>query len=251
VWCGLAFNHAFAGQQVTFVSCLASTAGILSDMTHMAVLCKQHDCSPLLHSPVMVPHKQLTACELLLPRVLPCCVGAGAASLYVPRYIAEVSPPALRGWLGSFNQVCWCQLSEGVLWFGTHCVREVVVSVGLGVCGLAHRWWCQLSEGVECYEMQAPGVSAYVNRENSSKPYTEPAQRESQSTRAVSKAVAVSVGLTFTCLLVSSLNHVCWCQLVSVGMKVLVGMGHTGTWGVCICVSRACVNLCMLISSLD
>lgn len=33
------------------------------------------------------------------------CAGAGAASLYVPRYIAEVSPPALRGWLGSLNQV--------------------------------------------------------------------------------------------------------------------------------------------------
>jgi hypothetical protein len=31
--------------------------------------------------------------------------GAGAASLYVPRYIAEVAPPALRGWLGSMNQV--------------------------------------------------------------------------------------------------------------------------------------------------
>jgi MFS family permease len=34
-----------------------------------------------------------------------CTAGAGAASLYVPRYIAEVAPPALRGWLGSLNQV--------------------------------------------------------------------------------------------------------------------------------------------------
>jgi hypothetical protein len=34
-----------------------------------------------------------------------CPAGAGAASLYVPRYIAEVAPPALRGWLGSLNQV--------------------------------------------------------------------------------------------------------------------------------------------------
>jgi hypothetical protein len=32
-------------------------------------------------------------------------VGAGAASLYVPRYIAEVAPPLLRGRLGSLNQV--------------------------------------------------------------------------------------------------------------------------------------------------
>jgi hypothetical protein len=44
--------------------------------------------------------------------------GAGAASLYVPRYIAEVAPPALRGWLGSMNQVglhmhgCWQQQKQ-------------------------------------------------------------------------------------------------------------------------------------------
>ncbi len=31
--------------------------------------------------------------------------GAGAASLYTPRYIAEISPSSLRGRLGSQSQV--------------------------------------------------------------------------------------------------------------------------------------------------
>eukprot|EP00878_Enallax_costatus_P015475 GHUV01016210.1.p1 GENE.GHUV01016210.1~~GHUV01016210.1.p1 ORF type:complete len:748 (+),score=249.62 GHUV01016210.1:490-2733(+) len=39
-------------------------------------------------------------------------IGAGAASLYVPRYIAEISPPRLRGWLGSLNQVL---INTGIL----------------------------------------------------------------------------------------------------------------------------------------
>ena len=32
-------------------------------------------------------------------------IGAGAASLYVPRYISEVSPVAVRGALATLNQV--------------------------------------------------------------------------------------------------------------------------------------------------
>ena len=33
-------------------------------------------------------------------------IGAGAASLYVPRYVSEVSPVAVRGALATGNQVC-------------------------------------------------------------------------------------------------------------------------------------------------
>ncbi len=33
-------------------------------------------------------------------------IGAGAASLYVPRYVSEVSPVAVRGALATLNQVC-------------------------------------------------------------------------------------------------------------------------------------------------
>jgi hypothetical protein len=65
------------------------------------------------------------------------CAGAGAASLYVPRYIAEVSPPALRGWLGSLNQVCRCQLvSVGVDWDGCYGIQ--VLGVSASVLGRAY-----------------------------------------------------------------------------------------------------------------
>lgn len=33
-------------------------------------------------------------------------IGAGAASLYVPRYISEVAPISIRGALATLNQVC-------------------------------------------------------------------------------------------------------------------------------------------------
>ncbi|KAF8055122.1 menG [Scenedesmus sp. PABB004] len=39
-------------------------------------------------------------------------IGAGAASLLVPRTLCEVSPPGLRGWLGSLNQVL---INAGIL----------------------------------------------------------------------------------------------------------------------------------------
>jgi Sugar (and other) transporter len=39
-----------------------------------------------------------------------CLPGAGAASLYAPRYISEISPTSLRGKLGTQNQVAsWAE----------------------------------------------------------------------------------------------------------------------------------------------
>lgn len=35
-------------------------------------------------------------------------MGAGGASLYVPRYITEIAPTRIRGQLSSFNQVSPC-----------------------------------------------------------------------------------------------------------------------------------------------
>lgn len=41
-------------------------------------------------------------------------IGAGAASLYVPRYVAEVSPVAVRGALATLNQVAYFPLHPSI-----------------------------------------------------------------------------------------------------------------------------------------
>lgn len=72
----------------------------------------------------------LFVCLVCVPKCVPCVYsGAGAASLYVPRYIAEVSPPSLRGWLGSLNQV-W---GLGVGFWGAWSAGCRVQSGGLSV----------------------------------------------------------------------------------------------------------------------
>eukprot|EP00775_Hariotina_reticulata_P005498 gene5498-5733_t len=83
-------------------ACGAVTAGQLADRLgprHAQIL----NCLAFLAGSV------LSACcrghsAFLAGRAL-AGIGAGAASLYVPRYIAEVAPPSLRGRLGSLNQV--------------------------------------------------------------------------------------------------------------------------------------------------
>ena len=59
--------------------------------------------------------------------------GAGAASLYVPRYLAEIAPPAIRGFLGSLSQVCPMGWAAGVS--SMHCNA---CSMLLGKAG--HAW---------------------------------------------------------------------------------------------------------------
>jgi hypothetical protein len=76
--------------------------------------------------------------------------GAGAASLYVPRYIAEVAPPALRGWLGSMNQVglhTWQQQQQQQQRQGSSQVTAAA-SGSVGWLGSMNRvggytWWLQ------------------------------------------------------------------------------------------------------------
>lgn len=114
-----------------------TTLASVDNTTHMAEPCC-HGWLPWLRSPVVLPHKQLAAHRNWCCHWYCFCAGAGAASLYVPRYIAEVSPPALRGWLGSLNQVCRCQLvSVGVDWDGCwHGIQ--VLGVSASVLGRAY-----------------------------------------------------------------------------------------------------------------
>lgn len=64
--------------------------------------------------------------------------GAGAASLYVPRYIAEVSPPAVRGALGTMHQAF---ITLGIL---VSYVIGIPYEEGihtLHVLGTSFAWW--------------------------------------------------------------------------------------------------------------
>ncbi len=51
-------------------------------------------------------------------------LGCGAASLFVPRYIAEVAPPDVRGALGTMTQVC--RVKSQSICRGIECVRVCV-----------------------------------------------------------------------------------------------------------------------------
>lgn len=80
-------------------------------LPQLAYSLEANTASPdIMHMPASA--SSVPACVRVPLSACPAClcalhVGAGAASLYVPRYIAEVSPPPLRGRLGSLNQVCW------------------------------------------------------------------------------------------------------------------------------------------------
>ncbi|KAK5697055.1 Bifunctional purine biosynthesis protein PurH [Elasticomyces elasticus] len=56
-------------------------------------------------------------------------LGAGAATVIVPIYISEISPPGQKGFFGSFTQVLGLFLSKGQLW-------RIILGVGGGIAGL-------------------------------------------------------------------------------------------------------------------
>ncbi|KAK9863462.1 hypothetical protein WJX84_005596 [Apatococcus fuscideae] len=66
-------------------------------------------------------------------------VGSGAATVYVPRYIAEVSPPTIRGSLSSCNQLSVCTGSLVAFVIGLPYASKTAYALNIG--GVEVAWW--------------------------------------------------------------------------------------------------------------